>query len=117
MWPFDAFVGFTSAAGIFAGRCAVLRYASSTRFVRGVVAKNFGLEGCKALGLITSTGVVAGGGKLGWRLCVDGQLLLTRAQAGKRPRWDCKGLKAVELCLLLMGFAAPRSVPGVVLGN
>ena len=116
MWPFDAFAGLTSAAGIFAGRCAVLRYASLTRFVRGVVAKNFGLGGCKALGLITSTGVVAGARKLGERLCGAVELLLRRAQGWQVLRCGLQGAKAVRLCLPSMGFAAPEIVPRVVLG-
>ena len=107
MWPFDAFVGLTSAAGIFAGRCAVLRYASSTRFVRGVVAKNFGLGGCKALGLITSTGVVAGARKLGERLCGAVELLLRRAQGWQVPRCGLQGGKAVETLPALHGIRGP----------
>ena len=64
MCPLLAFAGVTSAAGIVVvRRCAVAllcvldavrarrcSYASLTRFVRGVVAKNFGLGGVQSSG-------------------------------------------------------------------
>ena len=75
------------------------------------------LEGCKALGLITSTGVVAGARKLGERLCGEVELLLELAQGWQRPRCGLQSAEAVRLCLPSMGFAAPRIVPRVVLGH
>ena len=75
------------------------------------------LEGCKALGLITSTGVVAGAKKLGERLCEVGELLLELAQGWQRPRCGLQRVKAVRLCLPSMGFAAPEIAPRVVLGH
>ena len=75
------------------------------------------LVGCKALGLITRAGVVAGAQKRGVRHCGDGKLLLELAQGWQRPRCGLQSAEAVRLCLPSMGFAAPRIVPRVVFGH
>ena len=75
------------------------------------------LEGCKALGLITSADVVAGARKLGERLCGDFELLLELAQGWQRPRCGLQRAEAVRLCLPSMRFAAPRIIPRMVLGH